>query len=130
MDLSEWVLDNSDRVETAREQATLKLIENSIHRAEMYNKKAKNRQFLVGDRVWVRRPGLDHKLRESWVGPGTVVKVNSPFSFRVQTPDRLIPTVYVQQLKLAESETIKRITTVVQDTEQEDLTTSFAAANI
>ena len=130
VDLSEWVLDNSDRVEAAREQATLQLIENSIHRTEMFNKKAMNRQFLVGDRVWVRRPGLDHKLRESWVGPGTVVKANSPCSFRVQTPDRLIPTVHVQQLKLAESESIKRITTIVQDTEQEDLTTSFATANI
>ena len=120
VDLSEWVL----------EQATLRLIENSKYRADMYNKKARDRQFTVGDKVWVRCPGLDHKLRESWVGPGTVVKVNSPVSFRIQMPDRLIPTVHVQQLKLAESESIKRITAVVQETDQEDLTTSFTAANI
>ena len=130
VDLSEWVLDNAERVETAREQATLTLIENSKYRADMYNKNARDRKFLVGDKVWVRRPGLDHKLKESWAGPGTVVKVNSPCSFRVQTPDRLIPTVHIQQLKLAESEYIKKITAVVQDTDQEDLTTSFAAANI
>ena len=130
VDLSEWVLDNAERVETAREQTTLRLIENSKYRADMYNKNASDRKFLVGDKVWVRCPGLDHKLKESWAGPGTVVKVNSPCSFRVQTPDRLIPTVHIQQLKLAESEYIKKITAVVQDTDQEDLTTSFAAANI
>ena len=130
VDLSEWVLDNAERVETAREQATLRLIDNSKYRADMYNKNTRDRKFLVGDKVWVRRPGLDHKLKESWAGPGTVVKVNSPCSFRVQTPDRLIPTVHIQQLKLAESEYIKKITAVVQDTDQEDLTTSFAAANI
>ena len=127
VDLSEWVLDNADRVEAAREQATLRLIENSRYRAEMYNRKAKDRSFSVGDKVWVRRPGLDHKLRESWVGPGVVLKVNSPTSFRVQTPERTIPTVAIQQLKLATSETVKRITTVVED---EGLMTSLASTNV
>ena len=130
VDLAEWVLDNAERVETAREQATVQLIENSRNRAERYNLKARDRTFTVGDRVWVRRPGLDHKLRESWVGPGTILKVNSPTSFRVQTPERTIPTVAIQQLKLAGKETVKRITTVVEDNEHEDFTQSYARANV
>ena len=130
VDLSEWVLENADRVETAREKATITLIENSSARAETYNKKARDRHFAVGDSVWVRRPGLDHKLRESWVGPGTILKQNSPISFRVQTPERILTTVNVQQLKLATKESIKKITTVVEDTETDELTDSFASATI
>ena len=129
VDLSEWVLDNAQRVESAREQATLRLVENSQYRASRYNLKAKRRTFAVGDRVWVRRPGLDHKLRESWVGPGTILKVNSPTSFKVQTPDRTIPTVAIQQIKLAGKEAVKRITTVVEDRE-DDLTSSYASSSV
>ena len=130
VDLSEWVLENADRVETARDKATITLIENSRARAEAYNKKAKDRQFVVGDSVWVRRPGLDHKLRESWVGPGTILKQNSPVSFRVQTPERTLATVNVQQLKLAGGKSIKKITTVVEDTDTDNITDSFASATV
>ena len=129
VDLSEWVLDNAQRVESAREQATLKLVENSQYRATRYNLKAKDRTFTVGDRVWVRRPGLDDKLAESWVGPGTILKVNSPTSFKVQTPDRTIPTVAIQQIKLAGKANVKRITTVVED-RGDDLTSSYASSSV
>ena len=131
MDLSEWVLENADRVEMARDKATVTLIENSRARAQCYNKKAKDRQFTVGDSVWVRRPGLGHKLKESWVGPGTILKQNSPVSFRVQTPERTLATVNVQQLKLAHSsDTVKKITTVVEDTTTDHITDSFASATV
>ena len=130
VDLSHWVMDNADRVETAREQATVTLIENSRNRAQQYNRKAKERHFVVGDRVWIRRPGFDHKLRESWVGPGTIVRVNSPVSFRVQTAERLIPTINIQQIKLAENDRVKKITAVVEDTDKDKLTHSFASVNV
>ena len=77
----------------------------------------------------MRRPGLDHKLRESWVVPGTILKVNSPTSFKVQTPDRTIPTVAIQRIKLAGQQSVKRITTVVED-KDDDLTTSYASSKI
>ena len=131
VDLSEWVLENADRVEMARDKATVTPIENSRARAQAYNKKAKDRQFTVGDSVWVRRPGLDHKLRESWVGPGTILKQNSPVSFRVQTPERTLATVNVQQLKLAQNtDSVKKITTVVEDTATDHITDSFASTTV
>ena len=130
VELADWVIENQERVESIRDVATTNQIQMTTKRQNTWNEKAQDRQFLVGDRVWVRRPGLDHKLRESWVGPGTVVRVNSPVSFQIQTRDRLIPTVHIQQLKLVETESIKKITAVVQETAQEELTTSFAAANI
>ena len=42
VDLSQWVLDNTDRVESARDQATGNLIKNSRARALHYNKSAKD----------------------------------------------------------------------------------------
>ena len=84
----------------------------------------------MGDKVWVRRPGLNQKLQESWAGPGTIVKVNSPVSYKVQTPDRLIPTVHVQQLKVPTTNSLKKIAAVVQETVGEELTTSVATTKI
>ena len=131
VDLTEWLLQDADRVEMARDKASATLIENSRARAKAYNKRAKDREFAVGDSVWVRRPGLDHKLKESWVGPGTILKINSPVSFRVQTPERTLATVSVQQLKLAHNpDVVKKITTVVEDTTTDHITDSFATAAI
>ena len=130
VDLTEWILQNAGNLENARDKATCALIDNSNKRAIEYNKKTSDRSFSVGDHVWIRRPGLDHKLRESWVGPGKIVKQNSPVSFTVQTQERLIPTVNIQQLKIATQESVRKITAVVQDTDKDDLTQSFASANI
>ena len=130
-DLTEWVLDNADRIERARDKASATLIENSRKRTEAYNRKAKTRDFEVGDSVWVRKPGVDHKLKESWVGPGTVLRKNSPVSFRVQTPERTLATVNIQQLKLAHNPgKVKKITTVVEDTNTDHITDSFASATV
>ena len=64
------------------------------------------------------------------MGPGTILKENSPISFRVQTPDRIIPTVNIQQLKLAGKDMVKKITAVVEDTDKDELTNSFASAKL
>ena len=132
VDLSQWILENADRLESVRDQATGNLIDNSSKRALQFNKKAVDREFKAGDQVWIRGPGFDHKLRESWVGPGKILKQNSPVSFKVQTEERTIPTVNVQQLKLVgKDKTVKRITTVLeQDTEQDELVNTFASAKV
>ena len=130
VDLTDWILQNTEDLETARDKATCALIESSSKRTISYNKKARDRSFKVGDLVWIRRPGLDHKLWESWVGPGKVVKQNSPVSYKIQTDERLIPTVNVQQLKIATQESVRKITAVVEDTNNDNLTKSFASANV
>ena len=129
-DLSEWISENQDRVETARDKATATALKTSEKRQEAWNKRAVSRSFAVGDKVWVRRPGLNQKLRESWAGPGTIVKVNSPVSYKVQTPDRLIPTVHIQQLKVATMSSVRKIAAVVQETAGEELMTSVATTKI
>ena len=132
IELSDWILENQDRVESARDIATSNMVQVSAKRAEAWNRRAVDRQFSVGDSVWVRRPGLDLKLRESWVGPGTVTKKNSAVSYSVQTEERLIPTVHVQQLKAAHSaRKVRRVTSILeQDSTTDEITDRFAEAHI
>ena len=53
-----------------------------------------------------------------------------PGSYKIQTDERIIPMVNVQQLNLAEQERVGKITTVLEDTETEALAESFAGASI
>ena len=124
VDLFQWVLENTDRLECARDVATSKQLEVVAKRKDKWDKKARPRSFCVGDEVWVRKPSLDMKLRESWEGSGKVVKVNSPMSYRVETEKRVIPTVHIQQLKsYQQPQQVKRVTAVLeQDREGEDIT--------
>ena len=117
MDLADWILENQERVESSRDVTTSNLAQASAKRAEAWNKEAVDRSFSVGESVWVQRPGLDLKLRESWVGPGTVVKKNSEVSYSVQTDERLIPTVHIQQLKAAHpARKVRRVTSILKRT--------------
>ena len=98
-DLSEWIDLNADRLEQARDVATSTKLAASNNRAKLWNEKARERVFKVGDKVLIRKPGLDTKLRESWEGPGVVVAVNSPVSYKVQNNKRTMGTFNIQQLK-------------------------------
>ena len=132
VDLREWVLENQNRIEAARDKATSTVLTTIDKRAEIWNTTATDREFSVGDSVWVRRPGLDTKLRQSWIGPCKVVKRNSPVSYAVQTEDRRIPTVHVQQMKAAHSQDrVKRVTSMLEeDSNNDDITDRFAEARI
>ena len=132
IDLSEWILENTDRLECARDTATSNQIEASAKRASKWNLKAVDRAFEVGDLVWIRKPGLDLKLRESWEGPGKVIGVNSPLSYKIETDKRVIPTVHIQQLKeFKQHKSVRRVTAVLeQDTESEEITSRYAEAKV
>ena len=80
----------------------------------------------------MRKPGLDLKLRESWIGPCKIAKKNSAVSYSVQTEDRLIPTVHIQQLKADHTpKKVKRVTSILeQDSASDEITDRFAEAHI
>ena len=54
IDLADWVLENQERVEVARDIATSTAMQALEKRAEVWNNKAIDREFLVGDSVWVQ----------------------------------------------------------------------------
>ena len=132
IDLSEWVLENTDRLECARDMATSSQLDVSAKRAKKWNQKAVDRSFEIGDLVWVRKPGLDLKLRESREGPGKVLARNSPLSYRVETDKRVFSTVHIQQLKAFEKpRVVRRVTSVLQeDTESDDITDRYAEVKV
>ena len=132
VDLSEWIVENTDRLECARDIATSNQVESSAKKAAKWNLKAVEREFQVGDLVWIRKPGLDLKLRESWDGPGRVIGINSPLSYKIEMDKRVITTVHIQQLKeFNQNKAIKRVTAVLeQDTEGEEIINRYAEAKV
>jgi len=126
IDLTEFVLTNSERVEALREASSLHLRESMSKRKVKWDRQAKVRKFEIGDEVLTRKPGLCGKLEDSWEGPFTVCAVNSPLSYGVNRGDRKIPSVHVSLMKRFEGETeveqktVKRTTTVMDEDKEGD----------
>ena len=80
IDLEEWVLTNSERVQALKEKAVVNLKEFSRIRKDNWDSRAKQRVLQVGDLVLVRNTGMNEKLTKSWVGPYSIHKVISPLS--------------------------------------------------
>ena len=99
VDLQEWVLTNAERVQELRERAVVNQMETSRARKKLWDRKAQAREFEKGEEVYMRKAGLNTKLAESWEGPYTVTRKNSPLSYRIDTGDRVIPSVHIQLLK-------------------------------
>ena len=49
----------------------------SKRRKSVWDEKSKEREFVVGEEVLVRKPGINMKLCDSWEGPFKVTKKNS-----------------------------------------------------
>ena len=90
---------NAERVQSLRDKATVTKQNVSKQRKEVWDAKVKEREFVKSEQVLMRKPGINMKLAESWEGPYTVVKRNSPLSYKIDTGDRVIPSVHVQLLK-------------------------------
>ena len=85
VDLEQWVLENSDRVQQMRDLAVVNMNETSEARKKVWDKGAQIREFEKGHRVYLRMSGLNTELTDSWAGPYTILKRNSPLSYRVST---------------------------------------------
>ena len=135
IDLQDCVLTNAERVQSLREKALINKQAVSKARKQDWNRKAQSREFSKGEEVYMRKVGLNTKLSESWDGPYTVVKKNSPLSYRIHTGDRTIPSVHIQLLKKfvprVDTPRIDRITSVFDpDTPEDDLVNRFSEARI
>ena len=76
VDLEQWVVINSERVQRLRDTAVVNLKECSLLRKEKWDEKAKVREFKKGDRVLMHKSGMNTKLSESWLGPFEVIRLN------------------------------------------------------
>jgi len=129
------VLPNNERIENVREKSELYLRETATNRKEKWDKKAKTREFQVGEEVLVRKPGLNFKLQDSWEGPFTVYKRNSSLSYGVDTKDRKLTAVHIQLMKKyernGENPNVNRATSVFEpDEDKDDITDRYAEVKV
>jgi len=124
VDLEEWVICNSERVENERERSEVKLRKAAELRKKEWDRRAKERELNVGDEVLMQKPGMNFKLQESWEGPYKVTRRKGPLSYSVDTGERTIPSVHVQLLKKFERNSevarIERATKVLEPDEEDD----------
>ena len=135
VDLREWVDLNLERIEKYRDSAAATASETVRKRKTVWDKKAKQRTFEVGDLVLARKPGATTKLEESWEGPFTFIKVNSPLSYGIDFGHRKSPSVHIQQLKKYHKPVgdtvVGRVTSVLeQDTPQDDIRDRMAETKV
>ena len=96
---------------------------------------ARNREFQIGDEVFVRKPGMNLKLCDSWEGPFKISKKNSPMSYAIDMGDRQIPSVHIQLIKKYNQENDKprvgRITSMFEpDSNQDDILDRYSAVTV
>jgi len=135
MELLDFVIENSERIEHLRESSSLKLRDSGEKRKLKWDGKSKERSFNVGDDVLMRKPGLCGKLESSWEGPYTVFKKNTPLSYGIDVGDRKIPSVHVSLIKAYMRETevakISRATTVMEsDTKSDEIEQRYAEVKV
>ena len=126
VDLEQWVVNNRERVQRLRDKSVVNLIECSLLCKEKWDEKAKVREFKKGDKVLMRRSGMNTKLSENWLGPFEVVRKNSTLSYKINTGSWVINSVHIQLLKeyvhRDPALTVKRVTTVLEpDTESDSM---------
>ena len=131
VDLEQWITENSERVQDLRDKAVVNFKQCSLLRKEKWDERAKPREFKKGDRVLMRKSGMNLKLSENWLGPYEIVKKNSPLSYRVDTGSRVVNSVHIQLLKeyikRDDALVIKRVTTVLEpDTESDSMDQEYA----
>ena len=74
LDISQWGETLAQQLETLRDVAGNRAVCEVLKRNEYADKTRIQREFKVGDFVWLRSPGLDGKLEASWLGPYQVIE--------------------------------------------------------
>ena len=78
IDIEEWVMGNTERVQHMRDLAVVNQSVTSEKRKTDWDRKAQFRQFEKGHKVYLCKLGINTKLEDSWAGLYTILKRNSP----------------------------------------------------
>jgi len=57
---------NAERIQNSREKCVQGLVDKRVKKKEKWDSKAKEREFVVGEEVLLRKPGMNFKLEETW----------------------------------------------------------------
>ena len=117
LNTSEWADWLVDRLECWHEVMRKRSEAASKTRKKMFDRKALERVFEVGNRVLCRIPGMTHKLQESWHGPYPVVEVLSRVDYKVEFRKGNRKVLHVNNMKLfhGREEEIMRLSVIAED---------------
>lgn len=96
-----YVLQMRERLEKMRTLAQTHLMEAQKHQKTWYDQTARERGFVVGDRVLVMLPSQESKLLAKWQGPFEIRNQLGPTTYEVVIPgqDRASRVLHVNLLK-------------------------------
>ena len=84
----QYVLDLRNRLEATTKLAQKELRKNQIKNKRLYDRKAKRREFKVGDKVLVLLPTSSNKLLMHWRGPYTITKHVASNNYKTNTKNK------------------------------------------
>ena len=93
------MLDLRDKLESTCKMARDELMKSRCRYAKYYNRKARNRKFLVGDQVLLLLPTSSNKLLVQWKGSYEVKEVKGDMDYKIDM-DGNLKTFNANMLKL------------------------------
>ncbi len=118
LDVCEWVMRMSERLESIRDSAALRVARSKESRMQYANRGMKLREFKKGDLVLYRVPGMTCKLADSWEGPYKVLERKGAVNYKIGKIDKEkhSKVVHVNCLKVyRERVSIERLDVVVEE---------------
>ncbi len=119
----DWVRGMAEKLEMMRDCAELKMAKGKEGRMKYLNRGCKTREFVVGDLVLYRIPGMQCKLSDSWEGPYEVLERIGEVNYRIGRKDvaKHTKVVHVNCLKkFKERFAVNRLDVVLEDSKEED----------
>ena len=119
--MSDWVMEYAEKEQNIREKAVVQFKDVSGRRTKLIDKKAIQRKFVIGDKVYYKVPGLEGKLMYAWEGPYSISKVLGPGTYELDSGGRRRKVAHISFIKeYVERKVVKRVTTVLEDDWEDD----------
>ena len=117
----QYITDLKDRIDYSMELAQTNLARASKRYAQLYNRKARSKNFKVGNQVLILLPKKSNKLLVHWRGPYPILERVGPLDYRIQM-ERKVKTFHANLLKLyvERTEEEKVVSIAFIDAESED----------
>ena len=121
IDITTWVEENMESIETVADQVVDRQTEVTTQRKKDRDKYSKQRTFNPGTQVMYRTPGMNAKLTDAWEGPYEVEKQLGPVTYSLLVKgDKKKRVAHVNTLKQYSEREIKKVTTVLEEDNDDD----------
>ncbi len=123
LNVCEWVKEMAEKLELMRDCAELRMAKNKEGRMKFLNRGCKTREFVVGDLVLYRIPGMKCKLSDSWEGPYEVLQRVGEVNYKISRKGvpkhaRMVHVNFLKKFK--ERFAVNRLDVVLEDSKEEE----------